>query len=116
MKKNIIASIFILAAAVCVNAADLRNFSVLLQAGDFIAGSAIPVTITAYGTDNAVKTDYTGNVTATASVGDAVFENPEPRLQRRLPQVNGWENKTDGCRRCAYNYFSGCFRRYGNGG
>ncbi|HNZ28545.1 MAG TPA: hypothetical protein PLB12_08045 [Candidatus Goldiibacteriota bacterium] len=72
MKKNIFLAFFIFAAA-CVNGADLRNFTVLLQAGTFTAGDAIPVTITAYDVDNAVKADYTGNVTATASVGDIIF-------------------------------------------
>jgi len=72
MKKNIFLAFFVF-AAVCANAADLRNFTVLLQAGTFTAGDAIPVTITAYGIDSAVKADYTGNVTATASVGDIIF-------------------------------------------
>jgi len=66
-------AVFLFAAVSCVNGADLRNFNVLLQAGTFTAGDAIPVTITAIGTDNLTKTDYTGNVTVTASVGDITF-------------------------------------------
>ena len=73
MKKNIFLVAIIFSVITCVNAADLRNFTVVMPAGNPTAGAEIPLTITAIGTDNLTKADYTGNVTVTVSVGDITF-------------------------------------------
>ena len=72
MKKMIFVFLFMLSvsAAVC---APLRDFGIAMQAGVFTAGTPIAITITAYDTDGAVKTDYEGTgteVVFNASAGD----------------------------------------------
>ncbi len=59
------------------NSAPLRNFVIALQGGDFTAGAPAAVTITAYDTENQVKTDYEGagtGVTFSAETGDVFVE------------------------------------------
>jgi hypothetical protein len=74
MKKlPLLSLIIIMAFSAALKAAALDSFQVFLGGGQAItAGTTIAVTITAIDTTSGIKTDYTGPIALTASVGNII--------------------------------------------